>query len=164
MTTQTQYYCKPNKTGDGVEEVKRFGSLPRSADSLDMDMVGVNLNIKNADAFIARFGWYPCTLTGEGSIPDRSAIAWHPESMTGSGSLAPYPVSRSESLLSFSDRFEDDEFDAISESAIPDVKRAWKKFNLASNIDRDDPRTIGFMALLVGHGVITQARSDEVLG
>ena len=108
-------------------------------------------------------GYYPATLTGSGSLPDADSLVFDSASQTYSGVMVPPAPSRILTLLSFSDRFSDAEFDAISDSADADVSRAWKKFQLAQDIDLDDPRTGGFLDLLEAKAVLAPGRKAEIL-
>ena len=108
-----------------------------------------------------RAGWYPVELSGSGKMPDVADLTFDGSKYTGA--YVPAPVSRQDTLLEFSDRFSDAAFDAITDSVDADVKRAWKKFQLAQYIDRDDARTAGFLDLLVVKGIISSAEKDSIL-
>lgn len=159
---QTGYYCRHD--GSVIIDVKRFGSLPRSSDSSDMSMTGVNLNIKNGDDFIALFGWYPCILSGSGSLPDVSTIAWDAQPKTGSGVLVPMIESRVISVGDFTDKLDDAEFSAMIESSAPAVRRMWNRLKMHQHVDLDGALITSLMAVLVTALIVTQSRSDEILG
>lgn len=62
-------------------------------------------------------------------------------------------------------RFTDAEYVGILTEAKTDVTiEAWlNKFNAATTINLEDPRTVSGMDLLVADGLITQVRADAIL-
>ena len=67
--------------------------------------------------------------------------------------------------IAMATRFTDSEYVGIISASKTDVEvEAWlAKFNMASQISLQDPRTITGMALLVSKNLITQARADMIL-
>lgn len=154
-------------TSGEVLQIAYPSGLPRSA-------VGVHpsgKNWKNVDLrsyasipdMLALFDWYPCILSGSGSLPDVSTIAWDAQSKTGSGVLVPMIESRVISVGDFTDKLDDAEFSAMIESSAPDVRRVWNRLKMRQNVDLDGPLITSFMAVLVTSLIVTQSRSDEIL-
>jgi len=67
--------------------------------------------------------------------------------------------------LALLDRLTDTEFSAILAMAKIDTDvETWKtRFDVASNIDLDNPRTKTGFAMLVAKGLLTQERSTKIL-
>lgn len=117
-------------------------------------------DIAKIPGWAPRAGWYPVEMSGSGTMPELNTLTFEGDKFTGV--YVPF-VNRRDTLLEFSNRFSDAAFDAITDSVDADIKRAWKKFNLAQYIDRDDPQTVGFLDLMVAKGVITGAEKDGIL-
>lgn len=67
--------------------------------------------------------------------------------------------------IAMASRFTDAEYVGIIFASKTDVEvEAWlAKFNMASQINLQDPRTIAGMALLVSKNLVAQARADMIL-
>lgn len=119
---------------------------------------GVVSNVIEAEAeFAESIGAIPAQNAGIGYLWDGSDFTSPPEPKP------PIPVAVTS--LQFMDRFTEEEQLAIVSATLasPQVKLWYDRMIAATEIVFKDPRTLGGLQALVGAGLITQARMDEIL-